>query len=232
MPPTLELVSSRRLTQGIALHTFQPVNPTDHVQLRPTQHISLEFPKDLDPTAGPRILNDEQRRLCFTPCRVITTKRDDGTAEQSISILSRNGRVTSLLGLPRINGLRAEVLDVGGGFSPDLLGVSSSLGNTIAVAGGTGAGCFLSVTSSDKKLPLSAFSKKVYPYQNRLLWSIRGDDFRLVEYVLENGLIDPQVWIATVFVTAGQEDDGLIAGEISLQAHVGAGYVPQRRRRM
>jgi hypothetical protein len=143
---------------------------------------------------------------------VITTKRDDGTAEQSISILSRNGRVTSLLGLPRINGLRAEVLDVGGGFSPDLLGVSSSLGNTIAVAGGTGAGCFLSVTSSDKKLPLSAFSKKVYPFQNRLLWSIRGDDFRLVEYVLENGLIDPQVWIATVFVTAGQEDDGLIAG--------------------
>ncbi|KAL3483034.1 hypothetical protein BJX62DRAFT_245288 [Aspergillus germanicus] len=212
MPPTLELVSSRRLTQGIALHTFQPVNPTGNVQLRPTQHILLEFPKDLDPTAGPRSLTDEQRQLCFTPYHVITIKRNDGTAGQSISIISRNGRLTSLLGLPRLNGLTAQVLGVGGGFSPDVLDLSLPSGNVVAVAGGTGAGCFLSVTSSDKKLSLPPLTENVYPVRNRLLWSIRGDDFRLLEYVLENELLNPHVWSTEVFVTAGEEDDGLIAG--------------------
>jgi hypothetical protein len=143
---------------------------------------------------------------------VITTKRNDGTAEQSISIISRNGRITSLLGLPRLNGLTAQVLGVGGGFSPDVLDLSSSSGNLVAVAGGTGAGCFLSVTSLDKKMPQPPFSEDVYPVRNRLLWSIRGDDFRLVEYVLENELLNPHVWSTEVFVTAGEEDDGLITG--------------------
>ncbi|KAJ0414070.1 hypothetical protein BJY00DRAFT_319180 [Aspergillus carlsbadensis] len=212
MPPTLELVSSRRLTSGISLHTFQPVHPADHVQLRPTQHLLLEFPKDLDPTAGPRSLTDEQRQLCFTPCRVATTQHNDGTAEQSISIVSRNGRVTSLLGLPRMNGLRADVLGVGGGFPPDMLDLSSSSARVIAVAGGIGVGCFFSVTSSDKNVPVSSSTDKPYTSRNRLFWSIRGADFRLVEYILENGLIDPLVWMTEVFVTAGEEEEGLIAG--------------------
>jgi hypothetical protein len=143
---------------------------------------------------------------------VITTKRNAGTAEQSISIISRNGRITSLLGLPRLNGLTAQVLGVGGGFSTHVLDLSSPSGNVVAVAGGTGAGCFLSVTSSDKKLSLPPLSENVYPVRNRLLWSIRGDDFRLVEYVLENELLNPHAWSTEVFVTAGEEDDGLIAG--------------------
>jgi hypothetical protein len=116
-------------------------------------------------------------------------------------ILARNGRVTQLLGLPRLKGpLRAQVLDSGGGFPEEAL---KHLEGTVCIASGTGLAPFLAIASRDYEIKGA-----------HLLWTINGNDFGAVESLLSSGLLQPEAWASVgVFVTSGDEMQGLIAGK-------------------
>ncbi|TPX08111.1 uncharacterized protein E0L32_010178 [Thyridium curvatum] len=195
-------VSSHRMTSSISLHTFSaPVQ----LPIRPTQHVVIQFPPDLDPIGGAHSLKEDDRRLQFTPCR-ISVEPMQGTADgarTTLAFFSRNGRVTSLIGLPRPQGLGAQLVEVGGGFSEEVL---ESPAQTIAVAGGTGISCFLSLESSN-------LGEDAATMRRILAWSIRGEDFPLVEYVLQNGMLDIELWDVKIFVTAGEDPGGLVGGK-------------------
>ncbi len=115
--------------------------------------------------------------------------------QYTIQILSRNGRVTSLLGLPRPHGLYAHLVEIGGGFPTDVLAADTSTpAHVIGAAGGTGIACFLSIILRPDAVDIEHRPSNAGPQHSHggvWLWSIRGDDFRLVEYVLEKGLLDP-----------------------------------------
>lgn len=201
--PILELVSSHRLTSSISLHVFS--SPAG-LPIFPTQHVVLQFPPELDPIGGSRSLSDEDRRLQFTPSRVTAHtghEKSPDDAESFIEILTRNGRTTSLLGLPRMQPLKSELVGTGGGFPLELLNNSNSEQEIFAVAGGTGISCFLSLVPH--------YSDEFWSKVTRLIWTIRAEDFRIVEYVLERGLLDLKQCSVSIFVTAGDATDGLMA---------------------
>lgn len=192
---------SHRVTPRISLHSFS-TSPGSSLVLQPSQHITLQFPPDLDPILGSRGLSDEDRRMAFTPCRIIQTQ--DGTV-QSLDLLSGNGRVTGLLGLPRPQGLTAAAVDIGGGFPQDLLDDTDAF---TCVAGGTGVTGFLAMASS----PM--WQRRAEAKSCSLLWSIRGDDFPLVEHFLKSGDLDVEAWAAIqIFVTAGEDTSGFVGGK-------------------
>ncbi|CAK7240555.1 MAG: hypothetical protein STHCBS139747_001998 [Sporothrix thermara] len=158
--------------------------------LRPTQNVTLQFPEDLDPTGGKHGMSVADRRCTFTPCHV-----DD---QGQLSILTRNGRVTGLLGLPRpYQTLTAEVIGVGGGFPPEMLANARS---SVCIAGGTGIAPFLT-------MPDYGASRKA-----KLCWSVRSDDFGAIEFVLQEGLLRAEDWAEVcVFVTSGEDGTGVVA---------------------
>ncbi|CAK7212653.1 hypothetical protein SEUCBS140593_001575 [Sporothrix eucalyptigena] len=144
-----------------------------------------KFPDDLDPTGGKHGMGVADRRCTFTPCSV---------TESQVSILTRNGRITGLLGLPRpYRTLTAEMVEVGGGFSREVLGDAS-----VCIAGGTGIAPFLTMGASSS-------SKK-------LCWSLRSDDFGAAEFVLQEGLLKAEEWLeVSIFVTSGEDGAGVVA---------------------
>ncbi|KAL1898457.1 hypothetical protein Sste5346_003360 [Sporothrix stenoceras] len=182
--------SSRRVTAGISFHSFgheatkTEEAPASQRWLRPTQNVTLQFPTDLDPAGGKHGLSETERRCTFTPC---------AATRDGLSILTRNGRITGLLGLPRpYQTLAAEVVDVGGGFSEDALSQSS-----VCIAGGTGIAPFLTMDATSSKT---------------LCWSTRSDDFGAVEFALKETLIRPDEWLfVSIFVTSGEDAGGLVA---------------------
>ncbi|ERT02423.1 uncharacterized protein SPSK_10649 [Sporothrix schenckii 1099-18] len=198
-PLTLVHTSSRRVTAAIGFHSFakQPP-PAGHESslssssspperwLRPTQNVTLQFPADLDPTAGTHGLSGADRRCTLTPC---AATRDD------VSILTRNGRITGLLGLPRpYQTLTADVVGVGGGFAVAVLADAT---RCLCVAGGTGVAPFLTMPHTGTK---------------SLCWSLRSDDFGAVAFVLREALLRPDEWSSvSVFVTSGEDAGGLVA---------------------
>ncbi|EPE02452.1 hypothetical protein F503_00720 [Ophiostoma piceae UAMH 11346] len=193
---TLTHQTSHRVTANISYHSFSV--STDGTSscpalgkpwLRACQNATLQFPRDLDPVAG---LSEEERRCTFTPCAG-GTNRNDGLA-----ILTRNGRITGLLGLPRpYRTLTAEVVDVGGGF-PESVIESIHRTGAICIAGGTGIAPFMTMGG--------AIAAKLH-----LLWSVGSDDFGFVEFVLEKQLLRVEQWSRiTVFVTSGEDAGGRV----------------------
>ena len=199
--PHLAHQRSHRVTPRVSLHTFS-TSPKSSLVVQPSQHITLQFPPDLDPIWGSRGLSDEDRCMSFTPSRIV--QNQSGTV-QSLELLSGNGRVTGLLGLPRPQGLTAEVVEIGGGFPQQLL---DSKDTSTCVAGGTGIAGFLAMATS----PLWQFHQRSKSCS--LVWSIRGDDFPLVEHFLSSGDLNVRSWTAiNIFVTAGEDTTGLIGGK-------------------
>lgn len=179
---TLVLVKTERLTVSTSIHYFSA--PADVISLiRPTQHIVLQFPEDLDPIAGGRNLSDEERRLYFTPCQL----RLD-TESGSLALLSKNGRVTSLLSQPRPSGdLTAAVIGVGGGFSEDLMSAA-----TTCIAGGTGIACFAAMGGEFRR--------------STLVCSMREDEFGVFEALFLRESRQADRWgKIKVFITGGPD---------------------------
>lgn len=191
----LTLESSERLSSGISLHTFSASSNCLKL-FHPSGQLDLLFHEDLDPTRPARAESD--RQLTFTPAFVKQSKED---GNQQIMILARNGRVTQLLGLPRLRGpLQAEVISSGGGFSDETL---NSLDGAICIASGTGLAPFLAMASQN--CPTSGA---------HLVWTINGNDFGALEFLVNSAMLEPGKWASVkVFVTSGDEVQGLIAGK-------------------
>ena len=197
---TLALAVTQRLTSSISLHTFSTVSSENLTRnLRPSQHITLQFAADLDPIGGPRGLSAEERCLTFTPCQL-------PDSEQKLSLLARNGRVTGLIGLPRPQGpLKAELVGVGGGFASEAL---KRDGNFTCIAGGTGIACFLAMASG------STWRQSLRHQNSSLYCSIRAEDFPIIRYLLNSRALDPSSWASIkIFVTSGQESGDLADGK-------------------
>ncbi|KAF5672065.1 hypothetical protein FHETE_3937 [Fusarium heterosporum] len=203
---------STRLTPSLSVHTFAvQANYNLNRSFAPSQHLTLQFPPDLDPVSGPQNLSEEDRRLSFTPYHV---QYDNDGVIESVSLMARNGRVTGLLGLPRPhNALIAEIVQVAGGFPAAIL---DSTHRSTCIAGGTGIAPFIAMAAA-KHHGGNAKSTLTKP---ALLWSIRGNDFGIVEYFLKHQIIHPGDWsVVRIFVTAGEEVDGLIDGKSSQWWH-------------
>ncbi|KAM0369877.1 hypothetical protein ACHAPY_010902 [Fusarium culmorum] len=208
----LKHVSSTRLTPNLSVHTFSvQSNHQFDRSFRPGQHLTLQFPPDLDPVSGPQNLLEEDRRLSFTPYHV--GYADDGFIE-TISLMARNGRVTGLLGLPRPHSpLVAGIVQAGGGFPPAILNSAQSL---ICIAGGTGIAPFIAMASekNHRSSPEAGDRKPV------LMCSIRGSDFAAIEYLLTHQLLIPRDWsMVRIFVTSGEQGDGMVNGKSSQWWH-------------
>ncbi|KAF4959054.1 hypothetical protein FGADI_1932 [Fusarium gaditjirri] len=200
----LKHISSTRLTPSLSIHSFSIL--TNHEfsrSFRPSQHLTLQFPPDLDPVSGPQNLSGQERRLSFTPFHLQYT--EDGTIE-SISLMARNGRVTGLLGLPRPHGpLVAKIVEVGGGYPSEIL---QQHGHALCIAGGTGIAPFIAMAAA-KNCSRSAN----HPKPN-LICSIRGDDFGAIEYLWNHEMLYPLDWnVVRIFVTPGEEAGGLASGK-------------------
>lgn len=194
-PITVTLEHSRCLSPGVSLHVFSV--PGRHVpQLNLTGHIDLLFFEDLDPTRKSKLHAD--RFFTFSPCY---TRAGSDERPAEIHVLVRNGRVAQLLGIPRMNGpLTAGIVSTSGGFPPEAL---ENLEQASCVASGTGLAPFIPLCESQHDTRVA-----------QLLYTINGNDFRAIEYLLESGTLDPGKWAAvTVFVTAGDSIHGLIAGK-------------------
>ncbi|KAM0245890.1 hypothetical protein ACHAP5_005040 [Fusarium lateritium] len=201
----LKHISSTRLTPSLSIHTFAvPAKHEFTRSFRPSQHLTLQFPPDLDPVAGPQNLSDKDRRLSFTPYHVHHT---DGKVE-SISLMARNGRVTGLLGLPRPQGpLIADVVEIGGGFSSEILDRPDQ---AVCIAGGTGIAPFIAMAMAKKHSP-SSDTQSLKP---SLVCSLRGDDFGVIEYLWSSEMLCKQDWKSIqIFVTPGEESSGMAAGK-------------------
>lgn len=196
-PDTLTLESSERLSSGMSLHTFS-TNRLCLDAYHVSGQIDLFFHEDLDPTKRSHSLAEADRQLTFTPCQV---QNDEVQNRQNVQILARNGRVAQLLGLPRLHGpLRADAVSGNGGFPLNIL---QNLEGAICIASGTGIAPFLALGSSELE------TKGAH-----LLYTINGNDFRALEYLLDSGLLVPENWSSVnVFVTAGDEAFGLLGGK-------------------
>ncbi|KAF5675107.1 hypothetical protein FCIRC_7580 [Fusarium circinatum] len=200
----LKHISSTRLTPSLSIHSFSIL--TNHEfsrSFRPSQHLTLQFPPDLDPVSGPQNLSDQERCLSFTPFHL--QYAEDGTIE-SVSLMARNGRVTGLLGLPRPHGpLVAKIVEVGGGFPSEIM---EQAGQALCIAGGTGIAPFISMAAA-KNCSHSATDPKPI-----LICSIRGDDFGVIEYLWNHEMLYPRDWgLIRIFVTPGEETGGMAAGK-------------------
>ena len=211
-PDILTHVSSTRLTPNLSVHTFAVhANQDFNRSFRPGQHLTVQFPRDLDPVSGPQNLSEEDRRLSFTPYHV--GYADDGVIE-TISLMARNGRVTGLLGLPRPDGpLVARIVQAGGGFPPDILDSAQRL---ICIAGGTGIAPFITMAAEmNRKRSVEDGEKKPV-----LMCSIRANDFGAVEYLLTDQLLRPRDWsMVRIFITNGEEGDKMVDGKSSQWWH-------------
>lgn len=192
---TLALSWSHRITPSISLHHFV-VTSQHELNVQPCQHVTFQFAEDFDPMLGTKGLAREHRRFSFTPADISFT---DEELVKTVTLLSTNGRVSGLMGLPRPNGpLLADLVEVGGGFSRDAILRLNR--HTLCVAGGTGVACFLALASSRRRrvglgggLPAPV-----------LYWSIRQDDIRMVEHLCESGILSPHDWSSLhIFVTTG-----------------------------
>jgi hypothetical protein len=120
-----------------------------------------------------------------------------------MSVLARHGRISQLLGLPRLNApLTANIIGVGGGFPADAL---ECTGRRICVASGAGLAPFLSLACTDDRTRNS-----------RLICSINGSDFEAIEYLIASKILVAENWLSVmIFLTPGAEMSGLIAGKTS-----------------
>ncbi|KAM0344824.1 hypothetical protein ACHAPU_007206 [Fusarium lateritium] len=203
---------STRITPSLSVHTFAvQANRNFNRSFTPSQHLTLQFPPDLDPVSGPQNLSEEDRCLSFTPYHV---QYDNDGVIESFSLIARNGRVTGLLGLPRpYNPLTANIVQVGGGFPAVVL---DSIHRSTCIAGGTGIAPFIAMATVKNQTSNSK------PRETRpvLLWTIRGNDFGIVEYFLKHQIIHPGDWsVVRIFATAGEEGNGIVDGKPSQWWH-------------
>ncbi|CAH0027355.1 unnamed protein product [Clonostachys rhizophaga] len=202
-PDVVKLESSHRLSPSISLHTFSvPKRASLLVSFQPSQNVTLQFPDDLDLIYGSKSLKEEDRCLTFTPCQLSDSPDADFF---TMSVITRNGRVTGLLGIPRPHGrLTAKVVGTGGGFSTPNI---ENIGFAICIAGGTGIAPFLAMTNA-------RWGANGCPGRVSLIWSINGNDFPLVEYLVRGKILQSIHWLSvTIFVTKGDDLDGLVAGK-------------------
>lgn len=191
---------SHRITPSTSMHQFVLTSDqSTALNIRPSQHITLQFHADFDPILGGQGLAEDHRRLSFTPCDIEVNQ--DGLVK-AITLMTTNGRVSGLMGLPRPDGpLKADIVDVGGGFTPESLAQMDE--GAVCVAGGTGVACFLARAAAKRR-------HRHEPYlPPRLCWSIRQEDFKVVQHLLESGALSPDDWSALqIFVTNGAGTPG------------------------
>ncbi|KAF4338661.1 hypothetical protein FBEOM_7429 [Fusarium beomiforme] len=200
----LKHISSTRLTPSLSIHAFSILTNHEFTRsFRPSQHLTLQFPPDLDPISGPQNLSDQERCLSFTPFHL--QYAEDGTIE-TISLMARNGRVTGLLGLPRPQGpLIARIVEVSGGFPSEVLG---QISQAVCIAGGTGIAPFIAMAAAKN------CSRSCREPRPSLICSIRGDDFGVIEYLWNHEMLYLPDWNSVrIFVTPGEESGGLTAGK-------------------
>lgn len=200
----LKHISSTRLTPSLSIHSFSILTNHDFSRsFRPSQHLTLQFPSDLDPVSGPQNLSDQERCLSFTPFHL---QYAEDESIEIISLMARNGRVTGLLGLPRPHGpLVAKIVEVGGGFPSDII---EQAGQALCIAGGTGIAPFIAMAAAKN---CSSSSNDLKP---SLICSIRGDDFGVIEYLWNHEMLYPRDWnVIRIFVTPGEEIGGVAAGK-------------------
>ncbi|KAF5625594.1 hypothetical protein F52700_8959 [Fusarium sp. NRRL 52700] len=205
-PPLGQLkhISSTRLTPSLSIHSFSILTHHEFSRsFRPSQHLTLQFPPDLDPISGPQNLSAQERCLSFTPFHL--QYAEDGRVE-SIALMARNGRVTGLLGLPRPHGpLIAKIVEVGGGFPS---GIQERTGRSLCIAGGTGIAPFIAMAAAKN------CRSSINDLKPSLICSIRGDDFGIIEYLWNHEMLYPRDWnVVRVFVTPGEETGGIAAGK-------------------
>jgi hypothetical protein len=196
---TLVLKSSRRLSVGMALHIFSA--PCECLESLPVSgHMRLELPENLDPMTGAQKTSHSHRLVTFTPCHIRET---DTEGLKTISVLARHGRISQLLGLPRLNApLTANIIGVGGGFPADALACT---GRRVCVASGAGLAPFLSLACTDDRTRNSP-----------LICTINGSDFDAIEHLIASKILAAENWLSVViFLTPGVEMSGLIAGKTS-----------------
>ncbi|KAH8175688.1 hypothetical protein LIA77_04106 [Sarocladium implicatum] len=196
-PRLLTLESSRRLSSGLSLHTFAASKDLSS-SLHPSGHIDLRLHEDLDPTRRSQTSAESDRWLTLTPCYV---KHGGNGGHHQVMILARNGRTTQLLGLPRSQGpLAAEIVSSGGGFPIEAL---EGLQGAVCVASGSGIASMMALCSRD-----------FYTRGSSLIYTLNGNDFEALEFLLDSKMLKPTDWASVrVFVTAGDEKQGHIAGK-------------------
>ncbi|KAJ4245827.1 hypothetical protein NW762_013951 [Fusarium torreyae] len=202
----LKHVSSTRLTPSLSLHTFSvQANNDFRESFRPGQHLTLQFPSDLDPISGSQTLSHQDRRLSFTPYHAAYAA--EGGIE-TISLIARDGRVTGLLGLPRPNGpMTAKIIEVAGGIPPETPGYEH---RGLYIAGGTGIAPFIAM-ATDKTRGIILEVRDTKP---SLICSIRGEDFQAIEYLWNHQMLLPQDWnVLRIYITPGNESGGFTAGK-------------------
>ncbi|KAK4088919.1 hypothetical protein Purlil1_6772 [Purpureocillium lilacinum] len=183
---TLVLESALRLTPYTSVHTFSVSKDSISLRkLRPSQSITLQFPPDLDPIYGQTAFDEHDRQLTFTICNL----QHGARPRASVSVLVRNGRITSLLGLPRRHGpLTAAVVGIGGGFPADVI---DGDGRLTCVAGGIGIAAFPYMGSCSE-----------WKRRASLLWSINHEELPVVRYLLRSNWLNHNEWLSIrIFVT-------------------------------
>ncbi|KAF5556285.1 hypothetical protein FNAPI_5808 [Fusarium napiforme] len=205
-PPLGELkhISSTRLTPSLSIHSFSILTNHEFSRgFRPSQHLTLQFPPDLDPVSGPQNLSDQERCLSFTPFHLQYAEHE---AIESVSLMARNGRVTGLLGLPRPHGpLVAKIVEVGGGFPSETIEQGAQ---ALCIAGGTGIAPFIAMAAAKN------CSRSTNELKPSLICSIRGDDFGVIEYLWNHEMLYPRDWdVVRIFVTPGEETGGMASGK-------------------
>jgi hypothetical protein len=184
--------SSHRLTQTITWHRFRQ-SQSLCLTWKPGQSLSVRLPEDIDLVG--QMLDKESRTLQLTPCNysdVLRQSQRTIEGEAFVDFVSRDGRISSLIGMPRFEALQAEIVGVWGGFDLE----EFSHGNIIAIAGGTGISPFLALSSD----PIADVA-----CENRILfWSLHIDDLQFVEYVLAKGSLSLSRWREVrIFLTTG-----------------------------
>jgi hypothetical protein len=171
-------LSSHHLTPTLICHRFR-LDPA--IPWRPTQHIELQFPHNLDPTGtvNPEL---DKRRLLFTPCNAAAGGPAATILLNEVKFIAGAGRIASLIGLPRFIPLAAEVMCVGGGF----YGAFEDGKRPIAVAGGSGVAPFLAVA-----------------WGGTLMWSVRAIDAELLRVVDLGGWKEVKI-----FITGAEQHQG------------------------
>lgn len=180
---------SHRLTPAITWHVFHLFEQSG-LAWAAGESLLMQLPPDIDLTANQHS-DPTSRQLYFTPCN-ISSQCTAGV--QKLEFILRNGRLSSLIGTPRFNGLQASIWSVGHGF--DLQAWDRDDTQIIAIAGGTGISPFLAISQS----LISANSER------SLFWCLHVGDLSLVRYVLENNHLSVRDWEGVViFVSVGTD---------------------------
>jgi hypothetical protein len=102
--------------------------------------------------------------------------------------------------------LIADVVEIGGGFSSEILDRADQ---AVCIAGGTGIAPFIAMAVAKKH----CISSDIQSLKPSLVCSLRGDDFGVIDYLWSHEMLRAQDWkFLRIFVTPGEESNGMVVG--------------------